>query len=90
MDFKNIPKICIGECYICLETMYFEDYCQKKNKSDQMHETCGVVLHQICRGCFLKLKKNECPMCKRKLVQMPPAVKNELEYRQMMHGFNDL
>ena len=26
MDLKNPPSICIGECYICMNKMYFEDY----------------------------------------------------------------
>ena len=62
MDSIKTPSICQGECYICLEQMFFEQYTDDKSK--RMTMTCGDVKHQICKGCFDRIDKNECPMCK--------------------------
>lgn len=31
MNQDKIPSICIGECYICLRVMKFEEYAKCKN-----------------------------------------------------------
>lgn len=46
--------------------------------------------HYICIGCIFKLKKDECPMCRRQIMySIPPEIRTFLQlYRNQQKNIN--
>jgi len=65
------------ECSVCYESI--------PDEHDNII-TCGKTVHPLCRGCKLKMKNDDCPMCRSHKIPAPKSQSVQIRVMKQLTG----